>query len=168
MAHLMLKPVSLRAANAFVAAHHAHHPPVRGCKFSVGCFADEELVGVVIVGRPSARWLDDEYTLELTRVCTLRTPHVASRLIAAATRAAFAMGARRVISYVLTEEKGTSYRAAGWRRVEDAEGNPIEFGGGEWTRPSRERQLLASPITRKHRWERYNAATLVDVRREAA
>lgn len=166
---LQLKPITLRQANEYVAARHAHHPPARGCKFSVGCFADGRLAGVVIVERPKARYLDDGgYTLELSRVCTDGTPHVASKLIAAATRAAFAMGARRVISYVGAAEAGTSYRAAGWRRVEDARGEPIEFGGGEWSRPSREREPMQSPTGKKHRWERYNVALLDDVRREAA
>jgi len=125
------------------------------------------LVGVVVVERPKARYLDDGYTLELSRVCTAGRPNVASKLIAAAARAAFAMGARRVISYVLTSEAGTSYRAAGWVRVEDASG-PVEFGGGEWSRPSRPRDPMQSPIDKKHRWERYNAAAIEDVRREAA
>jgi hypothetical protein len=120
-----------------------------------------------VVERPKSRYLDDGYTLELSRVCTAGRPNAASKLIAAAARAAFAMGARRVISYVLTSEAGTSYRAAGWIRVEDASG-PVEFGGGEWSRPSRPRDLMQSPIDRKHRWERYNAATIEDVQRAAA
>ena len=37
---LTLKPVSLADANAFVAAHHRHHKPVRGHKYSLGCMAD--------------------------------------------------------------------------------------------------------------------------------
>jgi hypothetical protein len=147
--------------------HHMHHGRVRGCKFTIGCYCGPLLVGIAIVERPKARWLDDGYTLELTRVCTAKHPHVASKLIAAATRAAFAMGSRRVISYVLASETGTSYRAAGWRRVEDASG-PIEFGGGEWSRPSRPREPMQSPTDKKHRWERYNVHALEDVRREAA
>jgi hypothetical protein len=150
---LILKPITLREANEFVTLHHAHHPRVAGCKFSVGCIV-ERLVGVAIVGRPVARRLDDGWTLEVTRLCTDRTPHVASKLIAAATRAAFAIGARRIISYVLSDEEGTSYRAAGWSRVEDAHGRPIEFGGGEWSRGCRPRGAMKSPIGRKHRWER--------------
>lgn len=98
--------------------------------------------------------LDDDYTLELTRVCTDRTVHVASMLIAAAARAAFAMGANRAISYVLETEAGTSYRAAGWQRVEDDMGVPVRCGGGEWSRPSRARAAMRSPTCAKHRWEK--------------
>jgi hypothetical protein len=152
---LRLQPISLRQANAHIISFHSHRPPVRGCKYCIGATdARGILRGVVVVERPKARLLDDEYTLELTRVCTDRTPHVASMLIAAAARAALAMGARRVISYVLETEAGTSYLAAGWRRVEDAEGVPVPCGGGEWSRPSRLREPMKSPTGTKHRWEK--------------
>ncbi len=165
---LQLKPISLRIANEYIAKHHAHHGRVRGCKFSIGCYVGDLLVGVVVVERPKARYLDDGWSLELSRVCTDHHPHVASKLIAAATRAAFAMGARRVLSYVLATEAGTSYRAAGWRRIERASGEPIEFGGGDWSRDARSRAPMQSPTCKKHRWERYNLAALDDVRRESA
>ena len=56
---LTLTPVSLKEANAFVAAHHRHHKPVTGHKFSIGCAAEGRLVGVAIVGRPVSRYLDN-------------------------------------------------------------------------------------------------------------
>ncbi len=130
---LSLTPISLRQANAFVAEHHSHHPVARGCKFCIGCMDGERMCGVVIVERPKARMLDDGRTLELSRVCTDRTPHAASKMIAAATRAAFAMGAVRVVSYVLESEVGASYRAAGWQSCGAA-------GGGSWDRASRLRR----------------------------
>ena len=46
---LRLVPVSLRDANAFVAAHHRHHKPVAGHKFSIGCETEGQLAGVVIL-----------------------------------------------------------------------------------------------------------------------
>ena len=52
---LRLKPISLRDANEYVRQHHRHHKPVAGHKFSIGCEADGELVGVIIAGRPT-RW----------------------------------------------------------------------------------------------------------------
>jgi hypothetical protein len=165
---LVLKPISLREANAFVEANHLLYPPARGCKFCVGCYVEETLVGVVIVERPKARHLDDGYTLEVTRLCTDGTRNVASKLIAAATRAAFAMGARRLVAYQCIEESGVPFAAAGWIRLEDTNGHPIQFGGGEWSRPARLRDSMVSPIGKKFRWERYNLATLEDLRREAA
>jgi len=153
---LRLSPTTLRAANAYVAEHHRHHGPVRGCVFCVACFDEDRRCGVAIVGRPVARGLQDGQTLELTRVCTDGTPHAASKLIAACTRAAFAVGCTRVVSYILEHESGTSYRAAGWEPV-------AASAGGAWDRPSRPRvepmrDLLGlapkHPETAKVRWER--------------
>ena len=61
---LKLIPISLKDANAFVAAHHRHHKSVTGHKFSIGCEAEGRLVGVVIAGRPVSRYLDDGLTLD--------------------------------------------------------------------------------------------------------
>ena len=55
---LRLKPISLRDANEYVRKYHRHHKPVAGHKFSIGCEADGELVGVIIAGRPVSRYLD--------------------------------------------------------------------------------------------------------------
>lgn len=63
---LRLRPISLRDANEYVRQHHRHHKPVAGHKFSIGCEADGELVGVIIAGRPVSRYLDDGFTLEVT------------------------------------------------------------------------------------------------------
>lgn len=154
---LSLRPVPLREANAFVREHHAHHGPARGCVFSVGCFNGSGLCGVAIVGRPVARNLQDGLTFELTRLCTNRTPHAASKLVAACTRAAFAIGVRRMVSYVLAHEAGISYRAAGWAPAID------RSDGGEWHRQSRARRepmadllglLPKHPEGPKVRWER--------------
>lgn len=153
---LSLRPSTLREANAYVAEHHSHHGPVVGCVFCVACEDDGRLCGVAIVGRPVARLLSDGRTLEITRVCTDRTPHAASKLVAACTRAAFAIGCTRIVSYVLESEHGTSYRAAGWQRA-------AESPGGSWhseRRPRREplADLLGlepkHPETPKVRWER--------------
>jgi hypothetical protein len=159
---LALKPLSLAEANAFIRAHHSHHQPVVGHKFSIGCTDDGRLCGVVVVGRPVSRVLQGEGALEVTRSCTDGTKHAASKLIAAAWRAASAMGCQWLISYTLASESGLSYRAAGWSRVE-ADGVPVKFGGGTWHRESRPRtEPLAgvlelrpkAPEEPKHRWER--------------
>ena len=84
---LSLVPVSLKDANAFVAAHHRHHRPVTGHKFSIGCEQDGRLVGVAIVGRPVSRYLDNGLTLEVTRLCTTGEKNACSMLYAAAARA---------------------------------------------------------------------------------
>lgn len=85
---LTLTPVSLAEANAFFAQHHRHHKPVIEHKFSIGCTADRQLVGVAIVGRPVRRYLDDGQTLEVNRLCTGGTKNACSMLYAATWQAA--------------------------------------------------------------------------------
>ncbi len=111
---MRLVPVSLKSANAFVSAFHRHHKPVTGHKFSIGCEENGKLVGVVIVGRPVSRYLDDGFTLEVTRLCTTGERNTCSMLYSAAARAAKAMGYRKIITYTLDTENGASIRAAGW------------------------------------------------------
>ncbi len=123
---LTVVPVTLAEANAFVAAHHRHHGPVVGHKFAIGCMADGELVGVAIVGRPVSRYLDNGLTAEVTRLCTDGTRNACSILYAASARAARAMGFRKIITYTLDTESGTSLRAAGWHCEGPA-------GGKQWT-----------------------------------
>ena len=125
-------PISLAEANAFVAAHHRHHTPVVGHKFSIGCAAKGEIVGVVIIGRPVSRHRDDGLTLEVTRLCTDGTRNACSFLYGTAARAAFALGYQRIGTYILASENGASLRASGWRLIG-------ERGGGSWSVPSRPR-----------------------------
>jgi hypothetical protein len=128
--HLRLRPSSKHECNRHIRKHHAHHGAVGGGKVFIAALDGDRLCAVVVAENPKARMLQDGYTFELTRVCTDRTPHAASMLIAAATRAAFAMGVTRCVSYVLTHELGISYLAAGWHLVSDETGEPIPMGGG--------------------------------------
>lgn len=146
MTRLELQPITLREASAFVKRHHRHHDPPRGCLFCIGVGDRESVVGVAIVGRPVARHLQDGYTAEVTRCCTDGTRHAGSKLYAAAWRAARAIGYRRLITYTLIEEPGTSLRAAGWREL-------YATKGGRWSRPSRPR-VDTHPIGQKRLWER--------------
>lgn len=143
---LELTPISLKEANAFVAARHRHHRPVVGHKFSIGCSAGGALVGVAIVGRPVSRHLDDGWTLEVNRLCTDGTKNACSILYAAAWRAARAMGYRKIITYTLASEDGASLRAAGWKCAGLA-------GGLRWTGKRKPAQDLY-PAEKKLRYEK--------------
>ncbi len=123
---MRLVPISLKDANAFVNEHHRHHKAVTGHKFSIGCEQDGRLVGVAIMGRPVSRYLDDGLTLEVNRLCTTGEKNACSMLYAAAARAARAMGYRKIVTYTLDTEPGTSLRAAGWTCAGPA-------GGKRWT-----------------------------------
>lgn len=124
--------IELSEANAFVRAHHRHHKPVVGHLFSLGAVLSDKIVGVVIVGRPVSRMRDDGLTAEVTRLCTDGTRNACSFLYGAAARAAFALGYRRIGTYILDSESGSSLRACGWRLLG-------ERGGGVWGRDGRPR-----------------------------
>lgn len=142
---LDLQPISWKEAVAFIREHHRHHEPPQGWKFGIGVNDGENVVGIIVVGRPVARMLDDGYTAEVTRCCTDGTPHSASKLYGAAWRAARAMGYRRLVTYTLAEEAGTSLRAAGWKVIG-------ETRGGTWDRRGRPR-VDTHPIGQKTLWE---------------
>lgn len=143
---LLIIPMSLREANAYVTMHHRTHKPVPGCKFCVAVADDGGVVrGVAIVGRPVARALDNGWTLEVNRACTDGTKNVNSMLYRACWRAARELGYRRLVTYTLPEEGGSSLRAAGWTLLG-------ERGGGSWSTPSRPR-VDTHPTQRKLAWE---------------
>jgi hypothetical protein len=142
---IALQPITQREAFAYIACHHRHHRPPQGWLFGVAANDGERVIGVAVVGRPVARMLQDGYTAEVTRLCTDGTPHVASKLYAACWRAARAIGYRRLITYTLDSEPGTSLRAAGWRLVGAA-------GGGTWDRKDRPR-VDTHPTGQKQLWE---------------
>jgi len=138
-------PLTLAEANEFVSQHHRHHKPVVGHKFSIGAANGERIVGVVIVGRPVARMRDDGMTLEVTRLATDGTKDACSFLYGAARRACFALGYKRIGTYILASEPGTSLVAAGWKLIGVA-------GGGSWNVPSRPR-VDKAPTCQKQLFE---------------
>lgn len=142
---LHLQPVTYREACSFIAEHHRHHLPPQGHKFSIGVNDGEKVVGVACVGRPVSRHLDNGWTAEVTRLCTDGTKNAPSILYAACWRAARAMGYRRLITYILDTERGTTLTAAGWRLVGVA-------GGDSWNAPSRPR-VDKHPLQGKLLWE---------------
>ena len=144
---LEIIPITLKEANAFVAQHHRHHKPVTGHKFSiaVGDVKRDEVVGVAIVGRPVSRHLDNGWTLEVNRLCTDGTKDAYSMLYAAAWRAARAMGYKKLITYILESESGTSLKAAGWKCIG-------KCGGLRWT-GERRPEVDLYPAQMKIKWE---------------
>lgn len=82
----------------------------------VGVEDNGALVGVGMLERPKARGLCDGSTVEASRVCTLGARNACSMLYGALCRAAAALGYRRVISYTLATEPGSSLAAAGFTR----------------------------------------------------
>ena len=134
MSDLAIVPVSMQDARKWVDRHHRHHKaPVSGL-FSVGLARRDEIVGVAIVGRP------------VTRVAVVEdVPNGCSKLYGACWRAARALGWRRLVTYTLKSEPGTSLRAAGWTVVGQVKGR-------SWHTAERPR-IDKHPLDDKVRWE---------------
>ena len=143
---LSLQPITFQEAARFVTRHHRHHSAPVGWKFGIAVSAADAVVGVVMVGRPVARQLDNGWTLEVTRCCTDGAHNAASMLYGAAWRATKALGYRRLVTYTLPSESGSSLRAAGYV-------NLYTTPGRSWNVPSRPR-VDTHPLGQKLLWER--------------
>ncbi len=145
-----LTPISIRDAKEFVREHHRHNKPPAGAKFAIGVQDNGELVGVAMVGRPVSASLQDGFTAEVLRVCTLDPcpKNACSMLYGASWRAWKAMGGTRIITYTLKKEEGASVRAAGWVITSELESS-------SWHRPKsgRPRVEQAVFLEPKFRWE---------------
>jgi hypothetical protein len=148
---LELIPVTFREANSYVENFHRHCGSVRGAKFAIGVTDGNGLVGVVIVGRPLSRHLDDGVTAEVTRVCTQDSgpKNVCSMLYSAAWRAWRAMGGKKIITYTLQVESGASVKAAGWKVLGETKASP-----NGWSCNVRKREWQPIYGQAKFRWEK--------------
>ena len=142
---MRLRPLTLKELNAFVEAHHRHHKPVQGHRFSIGLENDGALVGAISVGRPVSRHCDYREIAEVTRLVTDGKKNACSKLYSAAARAAKAMGFQQIQTYILEDELGTSLRASGW----SFDGiSP----GGHWKRSDGSERRSDQPQCPKQRW----------------
>lgn len=148
---LTLQPTTYEEACDYVTKYHRHHPAPQGHKFSIAVADETKVVGVVMIGRPVARHLDNGRTLEVTRCCTDGTKNAASKLYGAAWNATKALGYRRLITYTLSSEPGTSLRASGWKEL-------YKTTGGSWDSPSRPR-VDKHPTGQKTIWEVFSDNT---------
>lgn len=144
---LHVAPLELQEANLLVAQWHRHHHPSQGHRFSIGVIdTDGVLHGAAIVGRPVARLAGSPRdVLEVVRLVTDGTQNACSILYAAAARAGLALGYRRIQTYILGDEPGTSLLAAGWT----CEG---EAGGGQWKHTDGKVRRTDQPTGMKSRW----------------
>lgn len=142
---LTVSHIELKEANAYVTANHRHHGAVRGHRFSLACYENGRLCGVVIVGRPRSRRIDQHMTVEVLRLCTDGTKNVCSKLYGACRRAARALGYERLITYILESENSKSLLASGFSYCYTSR-------GGSWNQPGRPRTDNA-PVCPKHLYE---------------
>lgn len=144
---LRIVPLTLKQLNTGVITLHRHHKPVQGHRFSLGCMSGDFLVGACSVGRPVARGCDAYFTAEVTRLVTDGTKNACSMLYAAAARSCHAMGFKKIQTYILAEELGTSLKASGWVKVADT-------AGGQWLHTDGKLRRTDQPTTTKQRWEK--------------
>ena len=146
-------PITREQARQFVEDFHRHHAPAKYDKYRIGAEVEGQLVGVVQVGRPVSRELDDGETLEVIRLCSKGDKDVCSFLYSRAARVARELGYKKIITYILETEEGTSLKASGWRLEKQG------CGGKSWDTPARPRDLYSQgkrkyPAEKKQRWTR--------------
>ena len=115
---LSVIPLSLKEANEFVTKYHRHNKKCAGHKWSIGAIFKNELVGVIIVGRPVSRKLDNRFTLEVNRNCVLdNAPKgTCSFLYSKAIKIWQSMGGKKLITYTLKTESGSSLKAVNFNK----------------------------------------------------
>lgn len=138
-------PTTLAQAKDFVGELHRHHKAPVGHRWSVGAEKDGKLVGVAVVGRPVSRKTEQYLIAEVTRLCTDGTKNACSFLYGLTARIAKAMGYRRIQTFILLSEDGTSLKAAGWKF------DGITHVGSWQTRAGRRKD---QPTEQKQRWIR--------------
>lgn len=145
---MVIRPITFRQACDFIAKYHRHHSPTIGCKFCIGVFVDETMVGCAVCGRPVSRVLDDGLTLEINRVCTDGTRNACSMLYGACCRIAKAMGYQKAITYTLQSESGASLKASNFT----SDGT---YGAKHWTgKRCTHTHTLKNPQELKIRWSK--------------
>ena len=135
MKKLIAIPMELKQVQAYINENHRHHKAAVGDKFRIAA-KDEEgnIVGVVQCGRPVPRYLDDGETLEVLRLCTDGTKDACSFLYSRCARIAKELGYKKIITYILETENGTSLRASGWKC------EATNVGGATWENCTRTKQ----------------------------
>lgn len=138
---MIASPIELKDAQNYINRYHRHHQAAHRDKFRIAAMEKGEVVGVIQVGRPVSRALDDGKTIEVLRLCTNGEKNVCSFLYSRAARIAKEMGYRKIITYILESENGTSLKASGWECEADG------VGGRNWDTPSRPREVVATQMS---------------------
>lgn len=159
-------PYPVKYAKAWIESVHRRIPTLTGAMWCVGLWVGDDMRGLAVVGRPSARPLDVPArtripVLEVLRVAVVEgTRNGCSALYGACGRSARDMGADGILTYIHDDETGVSLRAAGW--VEDR-----TTEGGEWGREGRQRKLALDANPKRRWWAAWSKAVRRDCGRAA-
>ena len=148
--YLSCIPLTLKDANKFVNQYHRHNKDCRGHRFSIGAIYKDELVGVAIIGRPIARKLDQKLIAEVLRNCVKpdAPKGTCSFLYSKAIQVWQVLGGKKVITYTLETEKGSSLKAVNFKSVSKTP--YFKYG---WTN-RKNRILPETQKVKKVRWEK--------------
>jgi hypothetical protein len=147
----LVAPCTVAEANRYVQHVHRHNGPLPTARFAVVLYDATGVVhGVAVAGLPKARMLLDRGTLEVSRVATDGSRNACSKLYGACVRAARALGYRRLVTYTLEAEPGTSLRASGWRLAGRYEGASWNARNASLGNPHYQDRHDVGP---KDRWE---------------
>ncbi len=141
-----IRPITFKQSCEFINKNHRHHRATVGCKFCVGLYEKNELIGCAVCGRPVSRFYDDGLTCEINRVCVLDGhKNACSMLYGACCRIAKNMGYKKIITYTLKSESGISLKASNFV-------NEGIAGGEHWTGQRNKGQPI--PHELKNRWSK--------------
>lgn len=152
-----VRPVTVKAAQAWCRQVHRHLPNVQGGLFATSVWDRHSCVAVGIAGHPPRVWLGTGRVV-ISRVAALQLPDVidsagkahpapaCTMIYRSLCDAARALGYREVWTYTLPDEPGSSLRDAGFTEQGETRGE-------EWDRPSRSRGPAVN-AQKKRRWMR--------------
>lgn len=139
-----IRPITFKQASEFINKYHRHHNATVGCKFCIGLYHKDSLIGCAVCGRPVSRYYDNGLTCEINRVCVIEGyKNGCSMLYGACCRIAKNMGYKKIITYTLKSENGASLRASNFI----CEG---QSGGTHWTGKRNKAQSIPNEF--KKRW----------------
>jgi len=153
---MLIGPYPVKYAHEWNAETHRRLKKLTGAMWCIGLWDGPTMRGLAVVGRP-CRMLDAPArtripVLEVIRVAVVEgTKNGCSTLYGACSRAGRDMGLDGMLTYIHDDETGVSLRAAGW--VHD-----VTTDGGEWDRPSRQRQLVTDNKPKKRWWAAWSKA----------
>jgi len=157
---LTLGPYPTKYAHEWNAGTHRRLPRMVGAMYCIGLWTGDEMRGLAVVGRPSARKLDVPKRTririqEVLRVAVVEgTRNGCSILYGACSRAGKAMGLEGMCTYIHDDETGVSLLAAGWVCDKTTD-------GGEWSRPSRKRKSAEDAKPKIRWWAPWSKAVMV-------
>lgn len=151
---MRVRPWTVKAGLPWVKATHRRLPRCQGAMWAVKVERDGVVVGCALVGH-AARLLAARGVLCVLRVAVAEgNPNACSMLYGACSRAAKALGALGLVTYLHGDEHGASLKASNW--IYDG-----MTDGGEHDRPSRRRGAAVDAEPKQRWWAPWSAPELI-------